>query len=121
MLSLSGTVSFRNAHALREAAALIPRRAAAGGDGRAVSDAASVPRRAERAVLPAVHRARAGRYRGPARTRRGPGDVGDRRPGVWLPCELAVNGGGVAVARPVRYRLVINGRGPEADRGPSRD
>ena len=38
VLSLSGTVSFRNAHDLRAAAALVPRPAAAGGDRRAVSD-----------------------------------------------------------------------------------
>ena len=37
VLSLSGTVSFRNAHDLRAAAALVPR-PAAGGDRRAVSD-----------------------------------------------------------------------------------
>ena len=43
LVSLSGTVSFRNARELREAVPLIPVDAAAGGDGCAVSDAASVP------------------------------------------------------------------------------
>ena len=41
VLSLSGTVSFKNARDLREAAALDPARPAAGGDRRAVSDPAS--------------------------------------------------------------------------------
>ena len=67
LLSLSGTVSFRNAHELREAAALIPRRAAPRRDRRAVSDPAPLPRRAERALLPALHCASAGRHRRPAR------------------------------------------------------
>ncbi len=120
VLSLSGTVSFRNARALHEAATLIP-----AGQLLVETDAPfltphPVPRRAERAVLPAVHRARAGRYGRPARRRPGPRDVGDREPGVRLLGELAVNASGVAVARPVRYRLVIERGGTEADRGPSR-
>ena len=93
VLSLSGTVSFRNAHALREAATLIPARAAAGGDRRAVSDPASVPRRAERAVLPALHGAGAGRGRRAARRRPGRGDFGDGGPGLWLRGERTVNWG----------------------------
>ena len=64
VLSLSGTVSFRNARALHEAAALIPGRTAARGDRCAVPDPASLPRGAERAVLPALHGARAGGRRG---------------------------------------------------------
>ena len=57
LLSLSGTVSFRNARALREAVPLIPAGAASGGDRCAFFDAASLPGRSERAVLPSLYRA----------------------------------------------------------------
>ena len=56
-LSLSGTVSFRNARALREAVPLIPAGAASGGNRRAFFDPASLPRLSKRTVLPAVYRA----------------------------------------------------------------
>ena len=60
LLSLSGTVSFKNARDLREAVPLIPRGSAPRRDGRTVSDPAPVPRCAERALLPALHCASAG-------------------------------------------------------------
>ena len=102
LLSLSGTVSFRNAGALREAAGVVPPGPAAGGDRRAVPDTAPVPGSAERALLPALHRARPGRRGRQAGRGRGSGDVAGRggRPTDWTR---------VAARRPVRYRLVIEG------------
>ena len=120
VLSLSGTVSFRNARALHEAATLIP-----AGQLLVETDAPFLTPHPYRGApnepycLPYTVRALADIV-GPARRRPGPRDLGDRGPGVRLPGELAVNVTGVAVARPVRYRLVIYVGGTEPDRGPSR-
>ena len=59
MLSFAGTVTFGNATTLREAAAVTPLDAAAGGDRRAVPDPDAVPRPAQRAryLIPLTVRA----------------------------------------------------------------
>ncbi len=72
VLSLSGTVSFRNARDLREAAALIPPDQLLVETDAPFLTPHPYPRGAQRAVLPALHRAGAGRGRRPARR-------GDRR------------------------------------------
>ena len=71
LISLSGTVSFRNARDLRAAVAADPRRSAAGRNRCAVSHTASLSRRAERAVLPALHGAGVGAIAEPPRRRLG--------------------------------------------------
>ena len=67
VLSFPGVITFKNAPALREAAAVAPIEQRAGRDRRAVPDSAPVPRAAERAAAAATHRARAGRCRRPRR------------------------------------------------------
>ena len=57
-LSLSGSATFRNARALREAVPLIPAGQLLRGNRRTFFDAAPLPRLGKRALLPAVHRAR---------------------------------------------------------------
>ena len=90
-----------------------PAGAAAGRDRCAVSDPAPVSWRAERAVLPALHGAGAGRGRRAARRRLARESTATAVPGLWA--------GGVAVPRPVRYRLVIDaGARPSRPNRPSR-
>ncbi len=62
-LSFAGTVTFKNAKALREAVAVAPLATGAGRDRRAVPHADAVPRPAERVLPRAAHGARDGRGR----------------------------------------------------------
>ena len=68
VLSFAGTVTFRNAPALHEAARLVPAGPVPRRDRRAVPDPAPVPWAAERAVLRRLHRA--GTWRGSRGERR---------------------------------------------------
>ena len=91
LLSLAGTVSFKNAHALREAARLIPP-----GQLLVETDAPfltphPLPRSAQRALLPALHCAGARRGRRPFRRRPCAGNYYDGRARLWAAELLALN------------------------------
>ena len=125
VLSLSGTVSFRNARALHEAAALIP-----AGQLLVETDAPFLTPHPYRGApnepycLPYTVRALADIVDRPAADlARETAATASRVYGFAV--NVAVNGAGVAVARPVRYRLVINvGRHrtrPESESGITTD
>ncbi len=77
-LSFAGTVTFKNATALREAVAAAPLRSCAGGDRRALPDPDPVPRPSQRVVPRAAHRPRHGRARRRRGGHDGHGAVGQR-------------------------------------------